>query len=223
MNKLRITTGNGWYKKSIGQVFPVLDFNRTDGYLVDIDGEEGLMFYVKPSDCEVVEESNLPISGKKVKFDDTQELLIKLIPNSEGKCVDFPVKLEQGDWIDLRACVNAEKYIKYQTSVPFTVSLGISCKLPEGYEAIIAPRSSLFKKQGLTLVNSIGIIDSSYCGNDDIWMAVFMPHRDGLLSFNERICQFRIQKNQPTLKLTQVDNLEGINRGGFGEGTKNEK
>ena len=41
-------------------------------------------------------------------------------------------------------------------------------RLPQGYEAIIAPRSSTFKKYGILQANSIGIIDNSYCGDDDI-------------------------------------------------------
>ena len=41
-------------------------------------------------------------------------------------------------------------------------------KLPKGYEAIIAPRSSTFKNWGLIQTNSIGVIDSTYNGDNDI-------------------------------------------------------
>lgn len=48
------------------------------------------------------------------------------------------------------------------------ISQGVSMKLPDGYEAIVAPRSSTFKRYGILQTNGIGVIDNSYCGNDDI-------------------------------------------------------
>lgn len=222
MNRLKITTSRFWYK--VGETYPILGFDKAMGYEVDRNLDEGAAFYVRTSDCEVGGEQAkeaLPILRDIVEK--PKELLIKLIPNSEGKCVDFPVKLEQGDWIDLRACTNYEFGITYYKGDSFVISFGLAVKLPVGYEAYILPRSSLFKKYGIMLVNSQGIIDNSYKGENDIWMGTFIAFEDGKVPFNERICQFRIQKNQPTLKLTQVDNLEGVNRGGFGEGTKHEK
>lgn len=58
----------------------------------------------------------------------------------------------------------------------YLLSLGISMKLPEGYHAIVIPRSSTFKKYGILQANSVGCIDNSYCGNNDVWMMpVFIP------------------------------------------------
>jgi dUTP pyrophosphatase len=95
-------------------------------------------------------------------------------------------------------------------------------ELPEGYEAHITPRSSTYKNYGIIQTNHMGVIDNSYCGNNDIWKfpAYFIGSSE--MSFgcsifkNDRICQFRIVKKQPTIKFTKVDNLEGQNRGGFG-------
>lgn len=109
------------------------------------------------------------------------------------------------------------------------VSLGIAMNLPPEFEAIIAPRSSLYNKTGLILTNSIGIIDSTYRGNDDVWKAIFIATRDGCIKKGQRICQFRIQPSQKAsaetkrlwsecsgVELITVDKLDGENRGGFG-------
>jgi len=227
MNRLKITTSRYWYK--VNEMYPILGYDKDMGFMVDANRKEGAIFFVQPSDCSLGGEQADIFSAKyfadsfNIPVKSTEELLIKLIPNSEGKCVDFPVKLEQGDWIDLRACFDRVSHYSYDKGDKFYISLGIAVKLPTDYEAYIVARSSLGKKKSLILINGQGIIDNSYNGNYDCWGAWFYAIAGGFIEFNERICQFRIQKNQPTLKLTQVDNLEGVNRGGFGEGTKNEK
>lgn len=91
-------------------------------------------------------------------------------------------------------------------------------KLPEGYEAHVAPRSSTFKNFGVLLVNGIGIIDNSYCGDNDIWMfrAICLKNEGTTIRKGDRIAQFRIVKKQPEFKITEVDYLTGSNRGGIG-------
>ena len=89
-------------------------------------------------------------------------------------------------------------------------------KLPDGYEAIVAPRSSTFKNYGLIQTNGIGIIDSTYCGNNDEWLMPVLATRETMIHKNDRICQFRIQKKQPTIKFVVVDKLGDEDRGGFG-------
>lgn len=123
-------------------------------------------------------------------------------------------KIEQGDWIDLRAAEDVT--LKFGESK--VISLGVSMELPDGYEAHVAPRSSTFKNFGIILVNGIGIIDNSYCGNDDIWMfpALCMKQEGTVIHKGDRICQFRIMKKQPEIRFTEVDNLNGKNRGGIG-------
>lgn len=126
-------------------------------------------------------------------------------------------KIVQGDWIDLRV---AQNYSLKKGDFAL-VDLGISMKLPEGYEAYIAPRSSTFKKYGLIQTNSIGIIDNSYCGNNDIWMMPVYATRDVELKINDRICQFRIMEKMPALEFETVQQLNFIDRGGFGSTGKN--
>ena len=123
---------------------------------------------------------------------------IKIIPN--------------GDWIDLRAA----EHVELHAGEHKLISLGVSMKLPDGYEAHVAPRSSSFKKWGFLQTNSIGIIDNSYSSSEDIWMLSVYATRDAVIEVNDRICQFRIVKKQPQIMFTEVDRLDGPVRGGFG-------
>lgn len=121
-------------------------------------------------------------------------------------------KRAQGDWIDLRAAETVElKQGEFKI-----ISLGISVKLPKGYEAHIVPRSSTFKNFGVIQTNHMGVIDNSYCGENDIWGFPVYATRDTVIEEGDRICQFRIVKKQPKLKFIPVDRLNGKDRGGFG-------
>lgn len=137
--------------------------------------------------------------------------------------IDKLKQTENGDFIDLRA--GEDVFIKENTSE--LVSLGISMKLPEGYEAHVLPRSSTFKNFGIILTNGMGIIDNSYSGDDDIWMMNYYclegkdidektKEKGTYIPKNTRIGQFRIMKNQDRINFIEVDELEGENRGGFG-------
>lgn len=118
----------------------------------------------------------------------------------------------KSDWIDLRAAEDVQmKQGEYRL-----ISLGVSMKLPEGYEAHIVPRSSTFKNFGVLQTNSFGVIDSSYQGDMDIWRFPAYAVRDTEIHKNDRICQFRIMKNQQKVVFNEVDSLGGKARGGFG-------
>ena len=121
-------------------------------------------------------------------------------------------KIDKGDWIDLRA---AEKVELKQGDFAL-ISLGVSMKLPDGYEAHLAPRSSTFKTWGIIQTNSIGVVDNSYSGNNDIWKMPVYATRDTVINVNDRICQFRIMPKMPTFDIEIVTNLGGPDRGGFG-------
>ena len=135
-------------------------------------------------------------------------------------------KLEiHGDWIDLLA----EDTVTYQANEDVHIELGVAMKLPDGFEAIVAPRSSLYIKKHLLLTNSIGIIDNAYNGNNDYWIANFRSTQEGGINKGERIVQFRIQLSQKAtvwqkikwlfsngIQLEYVDILSPHNRGGIG-------
>ena len=121
-------------------------------------------------------------------------------------------KLSQGDWIDLRAAEDVTL-----TAGQFRlIRLGVGMLLPEGYEAHVAPRSSTFKTYGIIQTNSPGIIDNSYCGEEDEWRMPAYALRDTVIRKNDRICQFRIVRKQPELEFEPVEHLQAQSRGGFG-------
>ena len=126
--------------------------------------------------------------------------------------IDKINKTEKGDWIDLRAA----ETVNLKTGEFALISLGISIKLPDGYEAHIVPRSSTFKKWGILQTNSMGIIDNSYSGTNDVWKFPALAIRDTVINENDRICQFRIVKKQPQVEFIEVDKLDNTDRGGFG-------
>lgn len=124
-----------------------------------------------------------------------------------------PLEQKEGsDWIDLRA---AEE-VKMSPNQFKLIPLGVSMKLPEGYEAHIVPRSSTFKTWGIIQTNHMGVIDESYCGDDDRWMMPVLATKAVIIHKNDRICQFRIVKKQPKIIFQEVDTLGEESRGGFG-------
>lgn len=158
----------------------------------------------------------------------------------------MPQVFEKGDWIDLstaeevsfnspQAKVQRQVGNEKVRDVDFDfklISLGVAMQLPKGFEAIVAPRSSTFKNYGIIQSNSIGIIDNSYCGNDDIWKFPALSFRRITIPKGTRICQFKIVPTQKAtfwqrlkwmlcnkIELVKVTSLDNENRKGFGEGT----
>lgn len=124
------------------------------------------------------------------------------IENIEGK----------SDWYDLRSAEDVEiKAGEFKL-----ISLGVSMKLPEGYEANIVPRSSTFKNYGIFQTNHYAVIDSSFCSDKDIWHYPVYATRDTIIHKYDRICQFRINKKQPSSYFQEVEHLDYKSRGGFG-------
>ena len=118
----------------------------------------------------------------------------------------------KSDWIDLHAAEDVTLKAGEFRLIP----LGVAIALPEGYEAHIVPRSSTFKNYGILQTNSMGVVDCSYCGDNDQWRMPVYATRDVTIEKNARICQFRIMKNQPELCFLRVEHLDGPDRGGFG-------
>lgn len=118
----------------------------------------------------------------------------------------------KSDWIDLHAAEDVTLKAGEFRLIP----LGVAIALPEGYEALVAPRSSTFRNYGILQPNAPGVIDHSYCGDNDEWKLPVYATRDVTIPCNARICQFRILRNQPTLEFVPVAHLNGSDRGGFG-------
>lgn len=131
-----------------------------------------------------------------------------------NKNISFPVIINKGEWIDLRASetvellgpqsgvlkrkeVNGETISSRDVTFDTTmIPLGIAMRLPKGCEAHILPRSGTFKDFGIMMTNSEGIIDISYSGNKDEWKFPAIAFRHTTIDAGDRICQFRIQLSQ---------------------------
>ncbi len=118
----------------------------------------------------------------------------------------------KSDWIDLHA---AEDVVLKKGEFKL-IPLGVAMELPEGYEAHVVPRSSTFKNFGIIQTNHQGVIDCSYCGDNDQWFMPAYAVRDTQIHINDRICQFRIMENQPKLSFEQVQSLDNADRDGHG-------
>lgn len=142
------------------------------------------------------------------KEEDMLELKIKYF-NKESTRIS---KIEKGDWIDLRSAETIEMKKGEFKLIP----LGVAMKLPDNHEAIIAPRGSTYKNFGIIETNSIGVVDNIYSGDDDQWFFPAYALRDTTINFDDRICQFRIQKRMPKLDIVEVEKMSGASRGGHG-------
>lgn len=150
---------------------------------------------------------------KKAKDDKMKTIKIKYHCDD----IDKIKKIPEGNWIDLRAA----ETVTLKKGESKIISLGVSMKLPDGYEAHVVPRSSTFKTWGIIQTNHMGVIDNSYSGNDDIWGMGVLAGCDTTINKNDRICQFRIVKCQPEIEFEEVEYLDGKNRGGFGSTGEN--
>ena len=132
----------------------------------------------------------------------------------ENKDIIPPQFISQGNWIDLR-CASKEP-IHLKAGEFKLIPLGVAMELPEVYEAHIVPRSSTFKNFGIIQTNSMGIIDSSYCGDNDFWFFPALAMRETTINFNDRICQFRIEPIMKPVNFMYVEHLNHDDRGGHG-------
>ena len=156
--------------------------------------------------AQMIEDKFLEMNGLKVKVKYFDKEMTRLIVPDE-KC----------NWIDLRA---AEK-VELKKGESALISLGVAMELPEGYEAIVAPRSSTFKNWGIIQTNGIGVIDNDYNGDNDQWKLPVLATKDTVIEKGDRICQFRILKNQPCFVIEEKETLGNKDRSGFGStGTK---
>lgn len=144
----------------------------------------------------------------KLKVDGFKTITIKYIDDEISRLEYIEGK---SDWIDLRAAEDVE----LKAGDFKLINLGVAMKIPDGYEALIVPRSSTFKNFGVIQTNHIGVIDETYCGPNDWWRMPVYAVRDTKIQKNERICQFRIMRHQPTIQFEEGE-LTSTDRGGFG-------
>lgn len=170
-----------------------------------------------------------------------QKIYVKLFDGAEKLTIK-----EQGDWIDLK--VNEDVKVGYPYAnmlkrnrkegenstrkLEFSlhlIPLGVGMMLPAGMEAHVVPRSSTFKKWHILLANSYGIIDNSYCGEEDEWKFPAIAFDNVDIPKGTAIAQFRIVPSQRAtfwqklkwlfssgVEIVYVPTLRSESRGGFG-------
>ena len=137
---------------------------------------------------------------------------IKVKYHTDTYAIKYEGGEEKSNWIDLRCAEDVE----LKTGDFKLISLGVSIELPKGYEAYLVPRSSTFKDYGIIQTNSVGIIDTSFCGDKDVWKMPVYATRDTMIKKNDRIAQFRIMERQPRVIFVSTYSLDNESRGGFG-------
>ena len=181
--------------------------------VVDVKYDNGVLAYTMCCELEL-----LPVDKKIIRikyFDDAKKL----------------EKISKGDWIDLYA--NKEMFIPEGERA--MIPLGVAMELPEGYEAHLAPRSSTFKTWGIIQTNHVGVIDHSFCGDNDqwhfpafclvgkdrMWLNETVGRKGIFIHKGDKICQFRIMEIQPKIEFEEVEHLGNEDRGMCGTtGTK---
>ncbi len=101
------------------------------------------------------------------------------------------------------------------------VHTGIALQIPEGYEAQVRPRSGLAMKQGITVVNSPGTIDSGYRGEVVVILHNLDTKAGFLIKKGMRIAQLAIRP-VPEVQFVEVEELEESERGAGGFGSTGE-
>ena len=129
---------------------------------------------------------------------------------------------KNGNWYDCyvrTANVNGvypnSNIVRYAPGDIVVVFLGFAMDIGKGYEGYILPRSSTFKNTGLLLTNSMGLVDDSYNGDNDEWLAMFYATTYGAFKIGDRLVQISIKKSTP-VDMEDVDQLGNPSRGGYG-------
>ena len=126
----------------------------------------------------------------------------------------LPARAYAGDaGFDLAACERVELGPGERAAVP----TGLAVAIPEGYAGYVQPRSGLAARNGLTIVNTPGLVDSGYRGE----LVVLLLNTDREVPFvvepGMRIAQLVVLP-VPEVELAEVDELPASERGvrGFG-------
>jgi dUTP pyrophosphatase len=98
------------------------------------------------------------------------------------------------------------------------VPTGIALALPEGYVALVHPRSGLAHRSGLSIVNAPGTIDAGYRGEVQVCLVNLDPAAPIELRRGDRIAQLVIQRFE-TAAFVEVDQLPDSSRGAGGYGS----
>jgi dUTP pyrophosphatase len=138
------------------------------------------------------------------------DLKIKILENS----IPHPKYAHPGDaGLDLYSTIDCVLKPFERKLIP----TGIKIELPEGYAGFVQPRSGLAINNGISLVNTPGLIDSGYRGEIKAILINLDPKNDFIIKKGDKICQLVILKVE-NVNLIFKDNLSETSRGegGFG-------
>lgn len=202
-----------------GKTYKVIDIDMDGCYILDDVGESQFMLWkqFKFIDCDIEEDGEL---NKFVFVKYFDKNLPKVVLTEKGDCIDLRVsKVFKVD-----TPPNEPSKVGEEVSFPYSYKkgdtlffkLGVGMKLPIGYKANVYPRSSTFKNFGFILTNSVGIIDNTYCGDNDEWAGMVYCTRDGIIDYGDRIFQFEpVPVYTHEFVYTELENLDDISRGGY--------
>lgn len=203
-----------------GKTYKVIDIDMDGCYILDDVGESQFMLWkqFKFIDCDIEEDGEL---NKFVFVKYFDKNLPKLVLTEKGDCIDLRVsKVFKVDTPPNEPSKVGEEVSfphSYKKGDTLFFKLGVGMKLPIGYKANVYPRSSTFKNFGFILTNSVGIIDNTYCGDNDEWCGMVYCTRDGIIDYGDRIFQFEpVPVYTHEFVYTEVENLDDISRGGYG-------
>lgn len=203
-----------------GKTYKVIDIDMDGCYILDDVGESQFMLWkqFKFIDCDIEEDGEL---NKFVFVKYFDKNLPKLVLTEKGDCIDLRVsKVFKVDTPPNEPSKVGEEVSfphNYKKGDTLFFKLGVGMKLPIGYKANVYPRSSTFKNFGFILTNSVGIIDNTYCGDNDEWCGMVYCTRDGVINYGDRIFQFEpVPVYTHEFVYTELENLDDISRGGYG-------
>lgn len=98
------------------------------------------------------------------------------------------------------------------------IRTGVAIALPDGYVALVHPRSGLALRHGVTVVNAPGTVDAGYRGEIKVLLVNLDPRNDVVIDKGERIAQLVVQRVE-MVAWEHVAELPGSHRGGGGFGS----
>jgi dUTP pyrophosphatase len=151
-----------------------------------------------------------------IKFFDlnfaTMPIEVKIINQSNNPLPEYATIGSSG--MDVRAHLDLPQTLQplERTMVP----TGLFVEIPQGYEIQVRPRSGLAVKQGITVLNTPGTIDSDYRGEIKI-ILINLSQEEQVIHPGDRIAQMVLQKVE-MMKWQQAEQLEITERGAGGFG-----
>ena len=142
-------------------------------------------------------------------------ITVKLKRLASGQGLSLPTRMtEESAGFDLPAAV--EQSVTIEPGDIRLIPCGFAMAIPQGYEAQIRPRSGLATRNGITLVNTPGTIDSDYRGEVQA-PVINLGRQPFAIERGMRIAQMLILP-VPAVRLVEVEQLDETSRGegGFG-------